>query len=747
MTTGAGTLPFMQGVGTPGLAAVVSRWSIPVIVVVVGTALTPHPDGLLALAALKLAAAASVAHAALHHGGALRLPLLLVTGGMLTGTASNIAQRLGLDAEPGTVAGVVLSFALVLLGLFLIARRRARSLPPDALLDALVITLALLLVLWHAELHEVLTTRAAGWVADVSLPISTVLVGLQSLRIGLDAGRMGPAKALVVLGIIAYVTGDLIWYEVGWGPASRGAYALAYALLVVLGRVGDVATLADPVPAHPSRLARTRVVLLFTALLVAGLLVLLLPGDGADHPVAEGLRWTLLAALLVRAYLLAADRDHVAEAHRTSLAAMERELTHDHLTKLRNRRAFQATLGAMVRLAARRGTGVAVVMVDLDGFHLVNRAHGHDAGDALLARVGEALGQLAEAGPIVGRWGGDVFVVADLAADPVAAEALADRARRVAGVPSADARTAHTVGVGVAWATAPTDVDVLVGQAEAAVEAAKRQGPAGMAGPDETLHRQVLARAELEAAATRALDEGRMSVHYQPIVRLADGAVVGQEALLRWDRADRGRVPTDLLVRLAEQIGIIHRLGRMVLEQVCTDATVLPPNSYVAINASPLELVRPDYAGELIATVEAAPAMTLDRLVVEVTEEALVDQADAAALAATMETLQAAGVRIAVDDFGTGYSGLNRLRLLPVSLVKIDRSFVAGMLLDPSDRAIVGAAVRLARDLGLTVVAEGVETPEQAAVLADLGCDLAQGWHFGRPVPPGTLVEDDHTPR
>lgn len=705
----------------------------------------PHPTGLLVLGAAKAVAGFTLLRTAAGRaaGTPSATPLRLIAASMLVGAVVNLAQHSGPEDGPVVSVGSVVAYVLVMGGLWLIARRRSTQLPADARIDALVITSVLALVVWHVELHEV---AEGGGVGELLLSVGTLALGWQGLRIALDGGEQTVARQLVVACVAAFVVGDLVWYGVGWTPVSRGLYATCYVMLALAARTTSMATIADPLPSRRSTLARGRLALLTGVVVAGSLAVAVVPSSDVDGGPVVVLRVVLVGCLLLRAYLLAGDRDSAVEAHRSSLAAMEHQTTHDQVTGLANRQALLVTLTALGRLAAAERTGVAVAVVDIDGFHVVNRTMGHDAADMLLAQVGEALSVLQREGQVVGRWGGDVFVVADLAADRAAAARLSHRAAEVARVGREDGGQ-HTAGVGVAWAAAPIDVDTLVGQAEAAMVEAKRQGPGGVAGPDDTLHHRVLAREDLEQAVVQALEDRELSVHYQPVVRLSDGEVIGCEALVRWHRTGVGMVPPDLLVGLAEQIGAIHALGRQVLEQVCADALQLPAHTSVAVNVSPLELARAGYAETLVEVVRAGHGLTLDRLVLEVTEQALVAPTDDQTLTTNLRGLHAAGVRIAVDDFGTGWSGLARLRDLPVSVLKIDRSFVAGMLLDPSDRAIIAATLRLARDLALETVAEGVETPEQAMALHDLGCDLAQGWNYGAAQPPERLGTRDHSPR
>ena len=275
--------------------------------------------------------------------------------------------------------------------------------------------------------------------------------------------------------------------------------------------------------------------------------------------------------------------------------------------------------------------------------------------------------------------------------------------------------------------------------ADAAMYLAKDRGRARFEVFDEAMRDESSERLLLENALRRAPERGELRALYQPIVRLADGAMIAAEALVRWAHPELGLLEASQFVPLAEETGMIVPIGGWVLEEACRQAATWPGNGQapaVSVNLSARQLSRPDLVDSVAAALEHS-RLDPDRLWLEITESVLMDDADMAV--AALERLRALGVHLCVDDFGTGYSSLAYLRRFPVDALKVDRSFVAGLGEDPEDSAIVEAVVSMAHSLRLSVVAEGVETDEQLARLRDLGCELAQGFYFAAPVPPAAL--------
>ena len=436
--------------------------------------------------------------------------------------------------------------------------------------------------------------------------------------------------------------------------------------------------------------------------------------------------------------------NHVSGAvHNTQLFATVRvQALHDPLTGLANRTLLLDRLKEAQQRSRRAGGDVAVLFLDLDRFKVINDSMGHEAGDRLLIAVADRIAAALRPTDTAARFGGDEFVV--LCEDlngPVEAMAVAERL--IASLSGPFALLNHqlfiSASVGVAVAHADDDPVALLRDADAAMYEAKAKGPARSELFDTRMRERAVVRLELESDLRQAIQSRELDVHYQPNVRLRDEGVVGLEALVRWTHPERGEIPPDEFIPLAEETGLIIPLGAWVIETACRQLAdwtrrecVGAGDLYVAVNLSPHQL---NHAG-LVSHVAAVLMMTgvsPRSLCLEVTESALLDDLHGAR--EVLERLRRIGVRIALDDFGTGYSSLSYLQMLPVDMLKLDRSFVARLSTDPRDRAILAGMVDLAHALDLTVVAEGVETAEQLADLRAMHCDQVQGFHYFMPQP------------
>jgi diguanylate cyclase (GGDEF)-like protein/PAS domain S-box-containing protein len=411
---------------------------------------------------------------------------------------------------------------------------------------------------------------------------------------------------------------------------------------------------------------------------------------------------------------------------------------HDALTGAPNRFLTHQWLGSA--LEDQPGNLVGVLFCDLDRFKVVNDSLGHAAGDSLLSQVADRLRTVLRPEELLGRVGGDEFVVIVEGVRTTAE--LAEVASRMAEALDepfelGDHRHAVTLSLGGSIGAHPDTADQVLMRADMALLRAKRLGRARYVAFDEVNDR-VTTRADLqlEDDLRMSLGSEQLRAFYQPIVNLRDLSVAGHEALVRWEHPALGLLPPDRFLELAESSGLIRPLGRWMLAQACHDAVGdaagLAPGGWVAVNVSPSQLARSgfaDYVIDILATTGLSP----ERLHLEVTETALITAS--ATLSEELEQLSRLGVRIALDDFGTGYSSLSLLQKFPVHLVKIDRSFVQPVLVDSSARAIVKAVLSMCRDMGLPTVAEGIETPEQLELLRELGCSHGQGFLFGRPIP------------
>jgi diguanylate cyclase (GGDEF)-like protein len=419
-----------------------------------------------------------------------------------------------------------------------------------------------------------------------------------------------------------------------------------------------------------------------------------------------------------------------------SVAAEARieELAHnDALTGLPNRSALVDAVTEATTEARRVGHAYAFLLVDLDRFRQINDSLGHDVGDRVLQTVAHRIQACLRADDMLARLGGDQFAVLVRPADAAAAEATARRILNVVAQPCSVDGAPFTLTCSIGIALAPSQgsrIDELVRHAEAAMRIVKSAGRAHF-----RLHQ---ARAEgdrrhnmqLDHAMRQALVSGRFRLHYQPLVNLADGRVVGAEALLRWRDPELGEVPPAQFVPVAEDSGFIVPIGDWVLGQAVRQAALWHQRGHavpIAVNVSALQFKQPHFV-DRVASVLAVSGLAPHLLELELTESILVHDADEALH--RLHALSRLGVKLAIDDFGTGYSSLSYLKRFPIGKLKIDRSFINGLPGDESDAGIVRAILQMARALGMRCVAEGVETEPQRQFLQAEGCDEFQGWLY-----------------
>jgi diguanylate cyclase (GGDEF)-like protein len=471
---------------------------------------------------------------------------------------------------------------------------------------------------------------------------------------------------------------------------------------------------------------------------IAGILAFYLPADGAV-PHSD-----VLAAL--EQVGLALGR--VVERQRTA-ATLTWRANHDPVTELANRRLLLERISAAQDMAAdARGSDSSVMVINLDRFRLVNDSLGYAAGDEVLRAVARRLQHSVREGDLVARLSADEFAVlahpgADGADEPLVttAQRLLQAVREPLHVAGHQMRLHAGIGIcpiGPSYAARSHNPALVLRDADAALRHGKRRGQDQIHVFDATLAGTTAQRIDDETALAQAIVRDELRVHYQPIIALDTGRVAGAEALVRWQRPGHGMVYPDRFIALAEESGLIVELGRWVLHRACHDAAgwrdTVPAmrDASVSVNVSARQLTHPRFLDDL-DTALAGSRLARHRLILEITETALI--AEPEAVMDTLHAIRRRGVHLALDDFGTGYSSLSYVQQLPATIVKIDKSFVDPITAPGEGTALSEVVVKLASATGMRTVAEGVETPEQAAALRLLGCERGQGYTWSKPVP------------
>jgi diguanylate cyclase (GGDEF)-like protein/PAS domain S-box-containing protein len=411
---------------------------------------------------------------------------------------------------------------------------------------------------------------------------------------------------------------------------------------------------------------------------------------------------------------------------------------HDVLTGLPNRILFRDRLQAEIELAQRSGKIVAVFLLDLDRFKLINDTRGHHVGDQLLEKVAARISATLSEGDCAARLGGDEFAIIQTRLDSEKdviqrAERLLAAIDQTYGLDHHDVILSASLGISLAPSDGMTP-DELLRTADLAMYDAKGAGGNAFRFFRAEMNQQAQAAAQLEADLHAAIEHGQFELFFQPQFNARSGEISAAEALIRWNHPQRGLLGPGDFLKLAEETGLIIPIGAWVLREACRQLVAWRRDGFdlpqVSVNLSPLQFQRQDVFA-LVRDTLAKCGLDASSLELEIVESVLVQNREA--VAETLRQLRNFGVRIAIDDFGTGYSSLQYLRDLPVDCLKIDRSFVIGLPFSSKDAAIVHAMTGLGHDLGMTIIAEGVETEEQRLLLRTIGCDHLQGFHLGRP--------------
>jgi diguanylate cyclase (GGDEF)-like protein len=640
----------------------------------------------------------------------------------------------------GTVARLVMYLLLAATVLIAPAQRLTGRRRYAFLADAATVLGGGFMVVWYFNITPIADGFPASfrWVSAIGNPIGDLLL-LMAIALVLMRGSITRATspmALYLFGLACYLVGDAAWPSAGpdgiRAPDSRfSSYLLVAAALLLT--VAPMTYRPRGVVTQPSWQERKRenwVVLLPLIALGVGCSLLLIVTIRENDMLPWG---GLVLGLIVMA---------VAVAVRQMISLRDKRdlIVSDALTGLANRRG----LNTAINRAARRRDRTALLLIDLDGFKLINDAYGHAAGDTVLTDFAHHLSGTVRAGDVAARIGGDEFAVlltevttpeqAGLAAQRILAAAAANPLRLGADIVPIRASIGITLGL-------PDDTtQELVRRADMAMYQAKRAGTHGWMLHDPSMTDRRAEDAALTEDLAKALANHELYVLYQPIVDLTDGHPIACEALLRWQHPTRGVVSPVQFIPIAERSGAITAIGLWVLEQACAQLHTWhrerPAGQplHMSVNLSPRQLREPALVPAVLAILQRTGVDPAD-LVLEVTESAIVDQSAIAVLS----VLRGHGIRVAIDDFGTGYSSLHYLTRLPVDILKIDRSFVAELNGTPAGSAVTEAVIRLSQVLNLVTVAEGIESAEQATELQLLGCDTGQGYLFSRPRPAAEL--------
>jgi diguanylate cyclase len=660
----------------------------------------------------------------------------------------------------------LLGYPFLFAGVFRISRSRRTPDSREARADSAIVCLGALALSWQflmgSYAHDA-TISSFGKLVTMAYPVmdlGVIFIVASALLCGV-ARR--PADKLIMTAMIAMLIGDFVYdvlvlrgaYSVG-NPVDA-VYLISYTLIAAAALHPSMAV---PVAATKREQPPNRRWMPLVA--VAGfvspmiLFVGTVAGFAVDVPVLAGTSIVLFALIVVRFSLLftrtrlqttlLAEHGESLQTALDAQHALEDDLRHqafhDSLTGLPNRALLHDRIEHALASSPRSGGMVALCFCDLDGFKAVNDSLGHQAGDELLVVAAKRLASIVRRGDTIARLGGDEFaILLDSISTPDVATAMAERMVSVLRQPidAGDQQTTLTVSVGVAFADIGTTTERLLGEADTAMYEAKASGKDRFAVFESQMRSRVLDRIAMTNAFQGSLERSEFFLEYQPQVSLADGALEGFEALVRWRHPTLGHLSPSRFIPLAEDTGFIVALGRWVLETACREAAAWAcadgASLALSVNLSARQLEDPDLTGDVAAAI-ALSGLSPARLILEITESVLM--LDPLHTAQVLLDLKAMGIRIAIDDFGTGYSSLSYLRLFPVDMLKIDKSFV-DPLTDPGSEgaAFVKTIIRLAHELHLTTIAEGVEDVIQRDILAELRCNSAQGYLISRPLSTG----------
>ena len=633
------------------------------------------------------------------------------------------------------------AYPVIAVGLFRLTGRGGRR-SVSGLIDLAIVASGLALIYWVVVVGPLTRDGAMpGSVRAVTIAYtvaSVILVGAVTPML-VRGGRATPSMWLLHIGIAVVVVSNITYVLApGVGELAFAGFVFTYVCWSGAGlhpSVSERATVAGPEAFGRGRLGA----LAASTLLVPGVLFM----EGLRHPSTIDWRAIGIGAVVLFLLVLTRMSGFVRQVQRQA-GQLEDLAMRDELTGLANRRLFEERLGALAGLGSPQ-----VAILDLNGFKDVNDRFGHAHGDRLLQEVGERLTASVRGDDLVARMGGDEFAVLVADAPAASMKGLVERLAAALRQPirAYDQELLVGVSIGYADGAGVDDPYEVLRRADVAMYEAKQLGGGRSCRYRPDLDREAGERARLGAELRTAMDAGQLHLVYQPIVELPHGRIVSVEALVRWQHPTRGFVSPAEFIPVAEQNGLIVELGAWVLSTACTqairwnDELGADAPARMSVNASARQLAEPGFAG-FVADVLAQTGLPADRLVIEVTETAVFGGGQTVE---AVNALHRLGVQIALDDFGTGHSSLGLLHVIPVDVLKVDKSFVDNITMAGRHAVIATALIQVAGGLGLTAVAEGVETAEQAAELHRLGYRLAQGYHFGRPVIQPDFHADRHS--
>jgi len=661
---------------------------------------------------------------------------------------------LGIELFPSIAdAFYLIGLALVALAVLRLASGRIPGGDRAGMIDAVVVAVGVGLLSWTFLMEPLVADPMASMLeigVALAYPLLDLLLLAVLVRLFLAPGRRVPSLQLLLGALVVlllsdfpyavlvleggYETGHIV--EAGWLAAS--VFWGAAALHPSMRRV------AEPAEVGETHLPPWRLALLAAASLMApGVLVIdALTGRPIDVPFVAAGCVVLFLLVIARLGGLVSDlRATLRERHHLE-RELERRALHDPLTGLPNRVLFYDRLEHAL---TRRGEQVAVLFLDLDDFKNVNDTFGHQAGDELLCVVADAIRSAVRPSDTVARLGGDEFaVLLDHGAAIAPATHVASRVLTAIGAPTTIAERESTIGASIGISlgvSGTTTAETLMREADIAMYVAKSQGKGTHSVFDPRTHEKVVRTMGLQADLHRGMRDQEFELQYQPVIHLQSGEVTGVEALLRWRHPTRGLLAAEDFIHLAEASGAAIPIGRWVLEEVGRQLVAWASTGptahgrFMSVNLSAAEVANPGLV-DLVSDLLASAPIRADQLLLEVSESV---QPDADAVAAALASLKRLGVRLAIDDFGMGFASVSSLLRNQFDVIKIDQSLVAGVQTDPRAASLVSGVIDLARGVGATTVAEGIEDAHQLAELRQMGCDLGQGFHFAPALPPAEL--------